>query len=104
MGSYNQDTINKLQIVGLAVLESIEQAGDLGAPAGILFAAMQAHGASLNQFQSIMRGLTEAGKVCMEGECYHLTQSGRQFIEILQHKFSTPAQGGSHAAQCTHHH
>ena len=59
--------------VSLGVLEAVEVAGHQGAPGGVLFAAMQAQGASLNQFQSIMGTLTKPGYLVLEDDCYRST-------------------------------
>lgn len=50
----NSAQIHAAQTIGLVVLESIQEAGVLGAPAGILYAALQHKGCTLNQFQSLM--------------------------------------------------
>jgi hypothetical protein len=65
--------------IGLGVLEAAETAGDLGAPGGVLYAAMQAHGATLNQFQSFMGTLTRPGYLELDGDYYRITQSGLTF-------------------------
>ncbi len=76
-----------LQRVGLGVLEACESAGASGAPGGILFAAMQAQGASLNQFNSFMATLTSNKLLTIENECYSITAEGCAFMATLQNKF-----------------
>ncbi len=53
-----------------AVIESVELAGDLGAPAGHLYAALMTVGCSLDQFESIMSALVKAGKLRRSGDLY----------------------------------
>lgn len=78
------EAINEvLQVLGLAVLEAVEAAGPLGAPNGVLFAALQGMGASLNQYQSFMGGLTRRGFLVLDAQCYTLTDSGRAFKHKL---------------------
>lgn len=79
--------IEMLQKVGLGVLEAVAAAGEVGAPGGVLYAAMQAHGASLSQFQSIMGGLVGKAMLTQQHETYHLTREGNQFMQKLKLKF-----------------
>lgn len=65
--------IHALAQVSLGVLEAVEGAGDQGAPGGILYAAMQAQGASLTQFHSLMGSLTASGYLHLDGDCYRST-------------------------------
>lgn len=53
-----------------AVVSTVKESGPMGAPAGILYAALMAHGCSLSQFQSLMAGLVRAGKVTQHGDVY----------------------------------
>jgi hypothetical protein len=53
-----------------SIVESIEEAGEFGAPGGVLYAALMAHGCTLNQFHSLMGILINSGKVELRGECY----------------------------------
>ena len=53
-----------------AVVESVRVAGDQGAPGGMLYAALMAHGASFSQYQSLMGALVRAGKVTRRGDLY----------------------------------
>lgn len=80
-----------LQRVGLGVLEACEAAGAGGAAGGILFAAMQAQGASLNQFNSFMTTFTSNKLLTVENECYSITAEGRTFMAALQKKFGPTA-------------
>ena len=87
----NQAQIELLQRIGLGVMEAVEAADDFGAPAGPMFAAMQAQGASLNQFQSIMGGLIRKGMLTEVNQCFYITTAGRDFMQKLQAKFGVPA-------------
>ena len=59
-----------LNTVVKAVLETIREMGKDGAPSGVLFAALQTQGCTLNQFQSLMGALERAGKVALKYDCY----------------------------------
>lgn len=80
--------IEGLQKLGLGVLEAVTAVADVGAPGGALYAAMQAHGASYNQFTSFMHTLTSRGYLTLEADdCYRITAPGTTFMETLQRKF-----------------
>lgn len=53
-----------------AVTEAVTEAGQLGAPAGHLYAALMAHGCRLAQFESLMAALQRAGRVTKRGYLY----------------------------------
>lgn len=57
------------QIAGV-ILDAVKVAGPLGAPGGVLYSALMAHGCTLHQFEQIMAGLVRAGMVCRDGELY----------------------------------
>lgn len=65
--------IRAVATISLGVIEAVEAAGGQGAPGGVLYAALQAQGASLSQFQSLMRTLTNPGYLMLDGDCYRST-------------------------------
>lgn len=65
--------IHALATVSLGVIQAVEVAGEQGAPAGVLYAAMQAQGASFTQFQSLMGTLVRPGYLTVEDNCYRST-------------------------------
>lgn len=87
----NQQQIEVAQRIGLGILEAVDAGGDVGAPGGVLYAAMMANGASLNQYQSFMGGLVNKGMLVLEDDCYHMTDAGRRFMAILKNKFTVAA-------------
>lgn len=64
--------VQALRSIGRAILEAVKAAGELGAPGGILYAALMAQGCTLNQFQQIMAGMVQGGVLTQDGECYHV--------------------------------
>jgi hypothetical protein len=66
------EQISVLRQIGRAILESVKEAGVLGAPGGIMYAAMMGQGCTLNQFEQIMSGMVRAGVLTKSGECYHV--------------------------------
>jgi hypothetical protein len=61
-----------LMTVVSAVLEAVKAAGPLGAPGGVLYAALMAQGCTLQQFESLMGAMVRAGRLVKKGECYHV--------------------------------
>ena len=66
----DQKVLQALRAIVAAIVESIKEAGEFGAPGGIIYAALSAKGASLSQYQSIMDALVRSGKVTREGDLY----------------------------------
>jgi len=75
--------IRAMRVIINAVLSSIDAAGDLGAPSGALYAALQAQGASLSQFQRIMGELGTMGLVTQFAETYTLTDRGCEQLRSM---------------------
>jgi len=69
--------IKALQSIAKGIIESANQS-PIGAPSGVIYAALMGHGASLNQFQSIMDTLVKCQFLTHDNEChtYHATDSG----------------------------
>jgi len=62
-----------LATASLGIIEAVEAGGTQGAPAGVLYAAMQAQGASFTQFLSLMSTLVRPGYLTLEDNCYRKT-------------------------------
>lgn len=83
-----QDVTRALAKLGLGVLEAAHDSGDIGAPSGTIYAAMMAHGATFNQFQTFMQGLTSRGMLTESGNCFYITEAGKQFMQTLRTKLA----------------
>ncbi len=60
----NRDqAIAMLKALAVAILDTVREAGDQGAPASSLYLALATQGMSLLVFQQIMSGLVAAGKL-----------------------------------------
>ena len=66
-----------LKAIAGGVIEAVKAGGQLGAPGGVMYAAMMGQGCTLQQFEGIMGGLVKAGFLTKKGECYHVT--GKEF-------------------------
>ncbi len=67
-----------LILIVSAITETIKEAGELGAPGGVMYAALMSQGCTLNQFESIMGALVRMGRVTKDGDCYRIVESGVQ--------------------------
>ena len=67
-----RDQIAALRSIGRAILEAVQASGQLGAPGGILYAALMQKGCNLNQFEQIMSGMVRADVLTKSGECYYV--------------------------------
>jgi hypothetical protein len=73
----NNQQIQALQSIAKGIIESANLS-PIGAPSGVIYSALMGHGASLNQFQSIMDTLVKCQFLTHDTEChtYHATDSG----------------------------
>ena len=58
-----------------AVLDTIRQSGPNGAPSGVMYAALSAHGMTLQNYQAMMGALVRVGKVTLEHDCYFIKEA-----------------------------
>jgi hypothetical protein len=70
MSQLNPQQAQALKLIVDATVDAVKAAGDLGAPGGVLYAALMAQGCSLSQFESLMGALVKLGKVRRSGELY----------------------------------
>ena len=69
--------VKLLRMVADAIIDAVKAAGPLGAPAGVLYAALMGHGCTLSQFEQIMGGMVRAGLLTRSGDLYHVAEAGR---------------------------
>ena len=69
--------IKALQSIGKGIIESCN-IDSIGAPSGVIYSALMGHGATLNQFNSIMDTLVKHGFLThdYDSHVYHATPSG----------------------------
>lgn len=58
-----------LRLAVECVLEAAQVAGPLGAPSGVVYAAMSAHGMRLATYQSLLDAMQRAGKIEVVNHC-----------------------------------
>ena len=59
-----------LRKIAEAIIESVREAGPMGAPAGPMYAALMSYGFSLDNFEQIMSGLVAAKMLRKSGHLY----------------------------------
>jgi hypothetical protein len=64
-----QQQARAVRIVCGAIVEAVKEAGDLGAPGGVLYAVLQGS-ISLAQFEQLMSALVKTGKLRRDGDLY----------------------------------
>jgi hypothetical protein len=65
-----QQAAEVMRIVCDLIVGAVKEAGDLGVPGGLLFAAMRTQRISLAQFEQLMAALVRTGKLRKRGELY----------------------------------
>jgi hypothetical protein len=65
-----QQQAQAVRVVCRAIVDAVKEAGDLGAPGGVLYAVLQGS-ISLAQFEQLMSALVRTGKLRREGDLYY---------------------------------
>ena len=60
----------QMRMIMDAVVDSVRAAGPMGAPGGVLYAALMVHGCTLENFQALMGVLVKVGKLTQKGNLY----------------------------------
>jgi hypothetical protein len=66
--------IAAIRMVAEAIEDAVKAAGPLGAPGGVIYAALMAHGVTLDQYNQLMSGLVRAGRLTRDGHLYHVAK------------------------------
>lgn len=53
-----------------AIVQTVKETGDIGAPGGTLYAGLMTAGCTLTKFEAIMRGLVRNGFLRQQGNLY----------------------------------
>ncbi len=67
-----QEQIKAIREVAGAIIDTVKASEPLGAPGGTMYAALMAHGCTIQQFEQIMGGLVRANLLRKQGEVYHI--------------------------------
>lgn len=83
------DQIQATQLLGKAVLETIQECGTLGAPSGPIYAALMSKGISLSIYQQLIASLARNCLISESSEhLLTITPEGETFLVSLKKKFS----------------
>lgn len=66
----NDKRVAALRALLQAIEEACKVAGPMGAPGGVMYAALMSYGITLNQFYQLTGALIRAGKITQQGDCY----------------------------------
>ena len=61
--------IKVIRLTVAAILDAAERGGILGAPSGVIYAAMCEFGMTLDMYQQIIAALVDAGKIKVQNNC-----------------------------------
>ena len=61
-----------LRLILDGIVDAVTACEPIGAPGGVIFAALMAQGCTLAQYQHLMGALVRAGKLTRDGDLYHL--------------------------------
>lgn len=84
----NQQGKITLANITLAVLEAIQESAPVGAPGGIIYAALMQQGATLNQYNSLMGCLVRSGHITQEMDVFQITPKGEATVTSLRAVFN----------------
>lgn len=59
------------RLVVLSIYETVAETGSAGAPAGVVFAALQTQGCKLSQYQSVEQTMLNLGLITKDGDLLH---------------------------------
>lgn len=63
-----------------ALLSTIVEMGEEGAPSGICYMAMQMHGVDINEYTAMVEGLKSKGLITCSGHVLRITEKTRKLM------------------------
>ena len=70
------EQINALRAIADAIVEAVKAAEPIGAPGGVIYAALMAGGCTLAQYESIMSAMVRSGILTRHGDLYRVVPAG----------------------------
>ena len=67
-----QKILDAIRLVVECILEAATETGPMGAPSGVVYAALNAHGIQLHHYQQIVDALVRQGKITVEHDCIRI--------------------------------
>jgi hypothetical protein len=71
MNSMTPEQHKALQLAVSIILECADEAGPMGAPSGVVYAALNAHGMTLLTYNSIIQSLVALKHIEVRNHCIH---------------------------------
>ena len=68
----NEKAIAALKLAVDCILDAAKIAGPTGAPSGVVYAALNSHGMTLNVYEQIVSYLVNAGRIKVQYNCIKL--------------------------------
>jgi hypothetical protein len=69
MAQHSNASVQAAMAITIAVTETIREAGPLGAPCGMIYAALMSQGCSMEQYERIERAIVNTGLVVKKSDC-----------------------------------
>jgi len=66
------EQVAALRAVASAIIEAVRAAGPMGAPGGVIYAALMSNGCTLAQYESIMSAMVRSGNLTRHGDLYRV--------------------------------
>ncbi len=71
--TYTPQQLAAIRAAGRAIVDAVRAAGDLGAPSGVVYAALMHAGCTLSQFHGLVGGLIRGGYLDQRGDLLFAT-------------------------------
>lgn len=72
MATPTPEQLRAIKAVADAIVDAVRAAGSMGAPGGVIYAALMGHGCTFNQYQQFMGALVRTGKLRQRGDLYFI--------------------------------
>ena len=72
------EQISALRDIADAIVEAVKSVGPMGAPGGVIYAALMASGCTLAQYESIMSAMVRSGILTRHGDLYRVAAVARR--------------------------
>jgi hypothetical protein len=71
------EQLRAVAALGNAIVDAVRGAGPLGAPGGVIYAALMGQGCTLERYEQFMAALVRVGRLTKRGECYFVAGANR---------------------------
>ncbi len=70
------EQIAALRAIADAIVEAVKATGPMGAPGGVIYAALMASGCTLTQYETIMSAMVRSRILTRHGDLYRVAAAG----------------------------